>query len=131
MTNQRAASTNGGHQMAIADRHTLEAIFHHPVPHNLSWTDTLRLLTHLGSADEKADGKYFLKLNGRHLIFRKPHSKNLNARELTDLRNYFASAGISPEKCYGMPPATKPPSIDVVALVDHHSAKLYLIDLSS
>ena len=97
MTNQGEASTDGARQMAVADRHTLDAIFHHPVPHNLSWMDTLRLLTHLGSAEEKADGKYSLKINGKHLIFRKPHSKHLNANEIAELRHYLASAGISPE----------------------------------
>ena len=38
--------------MAPDNRRTLDAIFHHPVPHNLSWADALRLLTRLGSADE-------------------------------------------------------------------------------
>ena len=45
--------TGSGPHMPAADRRTLQAIFHHPVPHNLSWMDTLRLLTHLGSAEEK------------------------------------------------------------------------------
>ena len=131
MTNQHEASTDGERQMAGADRYTLDAIFHHPLPHNLSWMDTLRLLTHLGSADEKSDDKYSLKINGKHIVFRKPHSKHLNASEISELRHYLISAGISPENPYGTPPATKPLSIDVVVLIDHHSAKLYLIDLSS
>jgi hypothetical protein len=33
--------------MAADDRRTLDAIFHHPAPRNLSWMDVLRLLTHL------------------------------------------------------------------------------------
>jgi hypothetical protein len=130
MTNQRDASDDGRH-MATDDRRTLEAIFHHPVPHNLSWMDTLRLLSHLGSADEKADGKYSLMINGRHLIFHKPHTKHLDAREITDLRHYLSSAGISPENPYGTPGTVEPASVDIIALIDHHSAKLYQINLSS
>lgn len=53
MTNQRKASNDSRCQMAIIDRHTLDAIFDHPVPHNLSWMDVLRLLTHLGSRPKK------------------------------------------------------------------------------
>ena len=117
--------------METADRHTLDAIFHHPVPHNLGWMDTLRLLTHLGSADEKADGKYSLTINGKHVVFHKPHSKHLNEREMIELRHYLISAGISPENPYGTAPATKPPSIDVIALIDHHGAELHLINCSS
>jgi hypothetical protein len=131
MTNQREASTDAGHQMATARRRTLDAIFHHPVPHNLSWMDTLHLLTQLGSADEKADGKYSLRINDKHLIFHKPHSKHLDAREVTELRHYLASAGVSPENPHGTPPAAEPASVDVVALIDHHGAKLYRVNLAS
>jgi len=130
MTNKGKALTDGARRMADADRYTLDAIFRHPVPRNLSWTDALRLLTHLGSADEKADGKYALKINGKHIVFRKPHSKHLNASEISELRHFLISAGISPENPYGTPPAGRPASIDVVALIDHHSAKLYRINLS-
>jgi hypothetical protein len=130
MTNQRDVPDEGRH-MAIDDRRTLEAIFHHPVPHNLSWMDTLRLLTHLGSADEKTDGKYSLMINGRHLIFHKPHAKHLDAREITDLRHYLSSAGISLENPYGTPGTSESASVDIIALIDHHSAKLYRINLSS
>ena len=130
MTNQSEAPTDG-RQMATADRQTLDAIFHHPVAHNLSWMDTLRLLTHLGSANEKADGKYSLTINRKHLIFHKPHGKHLNADEVIELRHYLVSAGISPANPHGAPSAAKPVAVDVVALIDHHGAKLYRVDLSS
>jgi hypothetical protein len=120
-----------GRQMATAHRRTLDAIFHHPVPHNLSWMDALHLLTHLGSADEKADGKYSLMINGTHLIFHKPHGKHLDAREVADLRHYLALSGISPETPYGTLPAAEPTSVDIIALVDHHGAKLYQLHSSS
>jgi hypothetical protein len=131
MTDQSKQSADGTTHLATADRRTLEAIFHHPTPHNLSWMDTLGLLTHLGSAEEKADGKYSLRINGKHLIFHKPHSKHLDAREVDELRHYFASAGISPKNPYGTPPAAEPDSVDVVAVIDHHGAKLYRVHLSS
>jgi hypothetical protein len=131
MTDQSKQSADGTAHLATADRRTLEAIFHHPAPHNLSWMDTLGLLTHLGSAEEKADGKYSLRINGKHLIFHKPHSKHLDAREVDELRHYFASAGTSPKNPYGTPPAAEPDSVDVVAVIDHHGAKLYRVHLSS
>jgi hypothetical protein len=117
--------------MPAADRRTLDAIFHHPVPHNLSWMDTLRLLTHLGSAEEKADGKYSLTIKGHHIIFRKPHNKNLEAREVTELRHYLASAGISPQDPYGAAPTPAPETVDVVVLIDHRGAKLYRVNAAS
>jgi hypothetical protein len=130
MTDKRDA-TEGGRHMAVDDRRTLEAIFHHPAPHNLGWMDVLRLLKHLGSADERTDGKYSLMINGHHLIFHKPHGKHLDASQVADLRHYFALSGISPDNPYGSPPAAKPSSVDVVVLIDHHGAKLYRIHLPS
>ena len=131
MTDQAKDPTGGGPHLAAVDRRTLDAIFHHPVPHNLSWMDTLHLLTHLGSAEEKADGKYSLTIKGRHIIFHEPHGKHLDAREVSELRHYLASAGVSPENPYGTAPVAGPDGVDVVVLIDHHGAKLYRIDLSS
>jgi hypothetical protein len=131
MTDQSKQSRRESSYLATADRRTLDAIFHHPATHNLSWMDVLGLLTHLGSAEERADGKYSLTINGKHLVFHKPHGKQLDAHEISELRHYFASAGISPKNPYGTAPAAEPNSLDVVALIDHHGAKLYRINLSS
>ena len=131
MTGQSKQPHCEGSHLASADRRTLDAIFHHPAAHNLSWMDALDLLTHLGSAEEKADGKYSLTINGKHIVFHKPHNKQLDAHEISELRHYLASAGISPQNPYGTPPAAEPTSVDVVALIDHHSAKLYRFNLSS
>ena len=119
MADQVKGSTGSAPAISTADRRTLDAIFHHPVPHNLNWMDALRLLTHLGSAEEKADGKYSLTIAGRHIIFRKPHGKDLDAHEITELRHYLASAGISPQHPDGSAPAVETNSIDVVAVIDH------------
>jgi hypothetical protein len=121
----------GESNLPAADRRTLNAIFHHPVAHNLSWMDTLHLLTHLGSAEEKADGKYSLTMKGRHLIFRKPHNKHLDAQEITELRAYLASAGVSPESPSGTAAAAGPDTVDVIVLIGHHGAKLYQVHLAS
>jgi hypothetical protein len=130
MTDKREA-TEEGRRMAVDDRRTLEAIFHHPAPHNLGWMDVLRLLKHLGSADERTDGKFSLMINGRHLIFHQPHDKHLDASQVGDLRHYFALSGISPDNPYGTAPAAASSSADVVVLIDHHGAKLYQIQFSS
>jgi hypothetical protein len=124
-------ATEGGRHMAVDDRRTLDAIFHHPAPHNLAWMDVLRLLNHLGSADERADGKYSLTINGNHLVLHKPHGKDLDASQVTDLRHYLALSGISPDNPYGTPVPAGPRSVDVVVLIDHHDAKLYRVHLSS
>ncbi len=130
MTNKREA-TEGWRHIAVDDRRTLETIFHHPAPHNLDWMDVLRLLKHLGTADEKADGKYSLMINGNHLVFHKPHGKHLDASQVADLRHYLGLSGISPDDPYGTPSAAKSNSTDVVVLIDHHGAKLYQIHHSS
>jgi hypothetical protein len=131
MADQSAQTTGAARHMPAADRRTLDAIFHHPVPHNLNWMDVLRLLTHLGSAEEKSDGKYSLTIESHHVIFRKPHGKHLDAREVTELRQFLQSAGVSPGNPYGMGPEPKSQTLDVVVSIDHHGAKLYRVDLST
>jgi hypothetical protein len=131
MTDQARGSTGGESHLTGSHRRTLEALFHHPVPHNLSWMDALHLLEHLGSAEEKADGKYSLTMKGQHVIFHKPHAKHLDAREITELRHYLQSAGVSPQNPYGLPAPAEPDSVDVVVLIDHHGAKLYRVNLAS
>jgi hypothetical protein len=84
-----------------------------------------------GYGTERADGKYSLTINGNHLIFHKPHGKHLDARQVADLRHYFALSGVSPDNPYGTPATAEPSSVDVVVLIDHHAAKLYRIQLSS
>jgi hypothetical protein len=131
MTDQAKQSAGGGPRLAPADSRTLDALFHHPVPHNLSWMDALHLLSQLGSAEEKADGKYSLTMKGQHVIFRKPHGKHLDASEISELRHYLASAGVSPQNPYGAVQAAEPHRVDIAVLIDHHGAKLYRIDQAS
>jgi hypothetical protein len=131
MTDQVKESSGAASHMPAGDRRTLDAIFHHPVPHNLSWMDVQRLLTHLGSVEERADGKYSLAVRGQHMIFRKPHAKQLDAHEITELRNYLILAGTSPKNPYGTASAAAPESVDVVAVIDHHEARLYQVNLAA
>ena len=88
--------------------------------------DALDLLTHLGSAEEKADGKYSLTINGKHLVFHKPHDKQLDAHAKSPSSAItLALAGISPENPYGTPRRPNRLRSTLWRLIDHHGAKLY------
>jgi hypothetical protein len=130
VTEEHENSTDKDRHIGTADRRTIDSIFHHPVPHNLSWADVLYMLRQVGSAEEKADGKFSLQVGGKHLVFHKPHGKHLDAREIDELRHYLASAGISKD-VYGAGAPPPPAPVDVVVVMDHHEAKLYQILLSS
>jgi hypothetical protein len=65
------------------------------------------------------------------MVIHKPHGNHLDARQVSDLRHYFALSGIFPKTPYGTPAAAEATSVDVVAVIDHHGAKLYRIHLSS
>jgi hypothetical protein len=130
VTEEHENFTDKARHIGTADRRTIDSIFHHPVPHNLSWADVLHMLRHVGSAEEKADGKFSLQVGGKHLVFHKPHGKHLEAREIDELRHYLASAGISKD-VYGAGASPPPAPVDIVVVMDHHEAKLYQIQLSS
>jgi hypothetical protein len=110
---------------------TLEAIFHHPVAHNLDWSDVVGLIGHIGVAAEGAHNDFVFKAGGQRMLIRKPHTKDLTGPEVTDLRHFLDRAGFAPVR-------TAPPQVRYVApvpslliVVDHHGARIFHVDVSA
>lgn len=77
--------------------HTLESIFHDPLPHNLQWREVESLLNNLGAQIEPSHGARFkVLLNGHEFILHHPHHSNEFARpDVKHLRECLAAAGVS------------------------------------
>ena len=121
-----------------SDRRTLEAIFRHPLAHNLGWTDVVALLDKIGEVEEKANGEFSLRVGGEHHLMHKPRSKVLAAPEVVGLRQFLLQAGWSPElpAQTAVHPDSDAPSLDadapsLMVVVDHHGARIFHIDVSS
>jgi hypothetical protein len=128
---QHIAASREHHKVNGANRRTLDAIGRHPVAHNLEWSDVVSLFETLGTVEHKANDEYEFHLGAERYIMHRPHSKDLVAQEVVDLRKFLARAGLSgePEKDESGHGLTTAPSLMVV--MDHHGAKIYHVDVAS
>ena len=54
-----ASNLNAG--VTGVDRRTLDAIFQHPLSHNLSWREVVNLFSAIGGAEEKRNGEFVFR----------------------------------------------------------------------
>jgi hypothetical protein len=78
-------------------RNTLLQIFRHPVSHNIEWRAVLSLLKVVGSVEERHDGKVVVTLGSEAETLERPQNKDIDARQVVDLRRMLSSAGYRPE----------------------------------
>lgn len=109
---------------------TFEALFRHPMAHNLEWKDVVALMERIGAVHEKGHNKVDFELGGEHLVIPKPHTKDLPVAELVALRHLLQRAGWAPDaKPQARPSEPAAPALMVV--LDHHGARIYRIDAAS
>jgi hypothetical protein len=110
-----------------SNQKTLEAIFRHPLAHNLEWNDVVALVEKIGAVDRKANNEFAFEVAGQRHLFRKPHAKDLTGPELIEVRKFLMRSGWSS----GVQPWSAPDgsaiASSIMVVVDHHGAKLYLI----
>lgn len=76
----------------------IRAIFQDPINGNLHWREVESLLHHLGAEVEQLSGaRIRVVLNHREGILHRPHHSNVCSRqEVKHLRDYLASARVTP-----------------------------------
>jgi hypothetical protein len=116
--------------MSRADHRSLEALFRHPIAHNLAWSDVVGLFSRLGSVEEKPNHEFILQVGAKNYVMRRPHSKELTASEVMDLRHFATRAGCSPKAPTEAPAHPQSASPTILVVVDHHGAKIYHIDIA-
>ncbi len=109
------ASTTG------QNRRTLDAIFRHPVAHNLAWRDVVALLTGIGDIDHRRSGEYSLHAGGEHIRIDRQHDKDVTTDNLIKLRHLLTRTGWAPDA----PPLNSAhPSPATIIVIDHTGAKV-------
>jgi hypothetical protein len=119
------------HTLTGSHRRALEAIFRHPSPHNLDWRDVVGLIGELGISREKANGEFGFEVAGRHHLMRKPHTKDLTAPQVIEVRHFLEQAGMSPELPSQPSAEPDPAAPSLLVVVDHHGAKIFHVDVAS
>lgn len=112
-----------------SNRKTIDAILRHPVAHNLEWGDVITLIEKLGTVEHKANADFVFQVHAQRHVMRKPHTKDLAAPEVIELRKFLTRAGLFAE------PEEKPAEVNssvgpnLMVVMDHHGAKLYDVDV--
>ncbi len=127
--------------LSKASLKTIEALYRHPLTHNLGWSDVVALFERLGSVAHKHHHEVNFAIGGEHHRVQKPHQKELTAAEVMQFRHMLTRAGWAPQAASPSPGLVAdtvartaavdsgPP--DLLAVVDHHEARLYHLDIQS
>jgi hypothetical protein len=91
-----APASNLNAAVTGVDRRTLDAIFRHPLAHNLAWREVVSLFASIGDAEEKHNGEFEFRIGDDSLAMKRPHNKDLAASDIMDLRHFLTRAGWSP-----------------------------------
>lgn len=109
--------------MATHVRHDLEVLHQSLVagklPRNLSWSDTVELVRHLGEVQPHGSDEYVFVVGTQRAFFKKPHTHDLGIEEVSRLRAFLRSTG--PEAQSGKPLQPR----RMVVVIDHHAAHVY------
>ena len=68
--------------LSKTSRGTIEALYQHPLSHNLEWSGVVSLFERLGTVDHKGHNEIAFGLGGEHHRVHKPHGKDLTTAEV-------------------------------------------------
>ena len=89
------------------------------LPHNLSWSEAVELVEHLGEVQPHGDDEFMFRIGSERVFFKRPHTHALGVEEVSRLRKFLKEAG--PGARAGEP--AQPSRMIVV--IDHHAAHVY------
>jgi hypothetical protein len=114
-----------------SNRRTLDAIFRHPLAHNLEWNDVVSLFETLGTVERKANGEVAFQVGAERHLMRRPHGKDLVASEVVELRQFLSRAAPPPEFTPEPVATGSAGAPNLMVVMDHREAKIYRTDPSS
>jgi len=98
---------------------TYEAIFRHPIAHNLEWRDVRALLSTLGHISEEPNGNLKVTRNGQILVLHPPRTKDVaEAEEIMNLRRFLERSEVPL-------PGTEAKDTHWLLVIDHHEARIF------
>ena len=90
------------------------------LPHNLSWSEAVELVGHLGGEVQLHGGDEFVFRIGRQRVFfRRPQTHDLGLEEVSRLRKLLKEAGLGSHAEEQAQPSR------MIVVIDHHAAHVY------
>ena len=98
---------------------TYNAIFRHPMAHNLDWHAVRSLLAHLCEVVEEPNGNLRVARNGQVMVLRPTRTKDVSEEdEMVALRRFLEKSGTEPDD------AAKEEA-HWLLVINHHEARIY------
>jgi hypothetical protein len=94
------------------------------LPHNLSWSEAVELVAHLGEVQPHGDDEFVFRVGGQRAFFKRPNTHDLGVEEVSRLRKFLKEAGPSGRKPDSQVEEPAQPS-RMIVVIDHHAAHVY------
>jgi hypothetical protein len=97
-------------------------LLHGKLPHNLSWSETVDLVEHLGEVQPHGDDEFVFRVGSQRAFFKRPKTHDLGEEEVSRLRKFLKEAET------GMQPGAQSERAQpgrMIVVIDHHAAHVY------
>ncbi len=82
--------------MKTESKHHLESVrlqlLGGKLPHNLSWSEVVDLIDHLGEVQARGDNEYVFRVGTQRAFFKRPNTHDLDTEEVSRLRKFLRDA---------------------------------------
>jgi hypothetical protein len=110
-------------QLTGSQRSTYDAIFRHPVAHNLHWRDVRSMLAALADVVEEPNGNLKVARGEHNLVLHPSGDRDVaEAAELLAVRHFLEGTGAAPPE--GVAEGTH-----LLVVIDHREARIYRTEL--
>jgi len=89
------------------------------LPHNLSWSEAVELIKHLGEVQPHGDDEFVFRVGSQRVFFKRPQTHDLGLEEVSRLRKLLKEAGPS-SRAQGPAQPSR-----MIVVVDHQAAHVY------
>lgn len=89
------------------------------LPHNLSWSEAVELVEHLGSVEPHGEDEFEFHVGRQRAFFKRPHAHDLGLEEVSRLRKFLKEAGQGAQVEEPARPSR------MIVVIDHHAAHVY------
>lgn len=109
-------------QMSTTHQTTYDAIFQHPIAHNIQWHDVRSMLDSISDVEQEHNGNLRFRRHGETLTVHPPKHKDLSDHELMQIRHFLERSAV-PEH------PTTAGGTHLLVVIDHREARIYQTEL--
>jgi hypothetical protein len=94
-------------------------LLHGELPHNLSWSEAVDLVGHLGEVQPHGENEFVFRVGSQRAFFKRPKTHDLGEEEVSRLRKFLKAAETGVQTTEPAQPGR------MIVVIDHHAAHIY------